>query len=177
MNISQVSRLLNYKGKHTQFTDKYIKEIVSPYENYYCLEKVNGLWKYGLIIMENQNNPYMKQIKEFKTETQGAKYFFCDRLSAFYFSERIRPFMLKHGELDIGGPSFDEKEIGKAMSLLGISSSLLLKGKQSDAKVKHRIIKLTKKDDSNYVVSLIDRKGVEIHSTIPIIPIIKEHYL
>ncbi|QTN00534.1 hypothetical protein ERJ70_15260 [Sediminibacillus dalangtanensis] len=149
-----------------EYTNNYIKELVPPHDNYYCLEEVDGLWRYGLIMMENQNNPYMKQRKEFKTETEGAKYFFCDRLSAFYFSERIRPFMLKHGELDIGGPSFDENGLGKAMSMLGISSSLFHRDQRQDSK--HRAIQLSSGDGTNYVVSFIDRKGSRVHFTIPI---------
>ncbi len=166
MNICQVSKLLCKVGKSTECKNNYIKELVPPQDNYYCLEKVDGLWRYGLIMMENQNNPYMKQIKEFKTETEGAKYFFCDRLSAFYFSERIRPFMLKHGELDIGGPSFDENGLGKVMSMLGISSSLFHRDPRRYCK--HRAIQLSSGDDTNYVVSFIDRKGNRVHSTIPI---------
>ncbi|PTY82162.1 hypothetical protein B5V90_20520, partial [Heyndrickxia sporothermodurans] len=129
MDIQQASRLLNVAGKQTSYQNNCIKEKVDLYENYYQLEKDRDKWKYGLFMVERQNNPYFKVQKEFDKETEGAKYFFLDRLSSFYFSTKIKPFMNSHSELDIGGSNFDENKLYKAMSILSIPSSLLVTSK------------------------------------------------
>jgi hypothetical protein len=103
VDIKQVSRLLNSIGKSTTFHDGCIKEDVPHSENYYMLEKGSRKWEYGLLIREKENNQYMKKIKEFDTEAEGAKYFFLERLSSYYYSKKVRSFMIDHEELDIGG--------------------------------------------------------------------------
>ncbi|MBM7605182.1 hypothetical protein JOC75_003205 [Metabacillus crassostreae] len=165
MNIIQVAKLLNRVGKLVETKDGYLKEKEFYSENYYQLSEVDGVWEFGLVMIERTNNPKMRKLKEFSTETEGAKYFFLDRLSSFFFSEKVRPFMMAHDELDIGGSNFDIDMLFKTMSLLSIPSSLLIKAKQ---KVKQRSIQLERVDETNYIVSFIGEKGEIIHSTIPI---------
>lgn len=165
MNITQVAKLLNRVGKLVEIKDGYLREKEFHAENYHKLEKVDGVWEFGIVMIERATNPIMRKLKEFSTETEGAKYFFLDRLSSFFFSEKVRPFMMEHDELDIGGSNFDIDMLFKTMSLLSIPSSLLIIAKQ---KVKQRSIQLERVDETNYIVSFIDEKGDIIHSTIPI---------
>lgn len=165
MDIGQVSRLLNHVGKLTTYQDNCIKEDAPPYENYYMLEKSGEKWEYGLFTLERENNPYLRKIKEFNTEAEGAKYFLLDRLSSYYYSERVGPFIMDHTELDIGGQNFDENKLVKALSLVGIPSSLYVIDK---SQIKGRAIMLTQKDDTNSIVSFIDSIGNTVQSTVPI---------
>ncbi|WP_226668930.1 hypothetical protein [Metabacillus litoralis] len=165
MNIIQVAKLLNRVGKLVEIKDGYLKENEFYSENYYQLKEVDGVWKFGLVMIERTYNPIIRKEKEFSTETEGAKYFFLDRLSSFFFLEKVRPFMMEHDELDIGGANFDIDMLFKTMSLLSIPSTLLIIAKQ---KVKQRSIQLERVDETNYIVSFIGEKGDNIHSTIPI---------
>lgn len=63
---------------------------------------------------------------------------------------------MRHRELEIGHPTFNEKKLNKAMSLLNIPSSLLI----GNYKVNHRAINLTTVNDSNYVVSFNGKSGI-----------------
>ena len=163
MNIDQASKLLNQLGKLTEVNNKQIEEIASPFENYHKLIKNGEIWEFGLFMVERQNNNYFKPLKQFSTESEGAKYFFLNRLSAYYFAEKISPFIMNHSQYDIGGPSFSEKKLLNAMSLLGIPSTLL----SLDLEHKNRAIKLKKVDELNFTVSYVDSKGNTVKSTIP----------
>ncbi|MFT0804203.1 hypothetical protein VSK91_23055 [Bacillus swezeyi] len=165
MNINQACKLLNALGKLISIKDGYIKEEVPPYENYYKLEKNKDKWVYGLWMCERENTPYMKVVKEFDNEAEGVKYFFLDRLSSYYFLKKVQPFMMEHGELDIGGPTFDKNKLYQAMSILKIPSSLSVLEK---SEIKNRAIMLTKEDETNSVVSFVDGRGNVIQSTIAI---------
>lgn len=162
--ISQAAKILNHIGKITEVKENYIKEVLPPYENYCVLEIKGEIWEFGLFMVERQNNNYFKPIKQFSTESEGAKYFFLNRLSEYYFAEKISPFIMNHPQYDIGGPSFSEKKLLNAMSLLGIPSTLL----SLDQEHKNRAIKLTKVDELNFTVSYVDSKGNTVKSTIPI---------
>jgi len=37
------------------------------------LEKKREIWEFDLVIVERQNEPYLKQKKQFKSETDAAK--------------------------------------------------------------------------------------------------------
>ena len=159
---------MNNLGIVTTCNDDFLKEIKPPYENYYKLEKSNNTWLFGLFMVEKQNNPYLKEIKKFDSETEGAKYFLLNRLSAYYFSERVRQFIMRYDELDIGGATFNASKLNRAMSLIGIPSSTLVIGKLENKRLDNRIIKLTEEDEASFIVSFIDSNGKVIQSTIPL---------
>ncbi|MEH6974203.1 hypothetical protein [Bacillus sp. JJ675] len=165
MDIKQACTLLNRIGKPVSLQDSGIKEDVPPYENYHRLEKRTDKWIYGLFVCERENNPYLKTIKEFNEEVEGVKYFFLDRLSSFYFLNKIQAFMRDHEELDIGGPKFDDNKLLKAMSLFGIPSSFFVL-RQSE--IKSKAIMMTKVDEDHSIISFVNSNGNVIHSTISI---------
>ncbi|MFK3961942.1 hypothetical protein [Pseudalkalibacillus hwajinpoensis] len=168
MNIKQVSMFMNKLGVLTTCENNVLQEIKQPYENYYKLEEDNNTWLYGLFMVENQNNPYLKEIKKFDSETDGAKHFLLSRLSSYYFSKRVRQFMMENDELDIGGPPFDENKLYKAMASSGIPASTILLGQFDKTVINNRVIKLTEKDENDFVVSFINSNGKVVHSTLPI---------
>ncbi|MFC4620536.1 hypothetical protein ACFO4N_17735 [Camelliibacillus cellulosilyticus] len=111
---------MNKVGESTTVENTSLKQLTGPYENYYRLEENNGKWLYGLCVVEKENNPYFDVIREFDNEEEGAKYYFLDRLSSHYFSTKVHPFMLAHGELDINRPKFNEGKLYQAMAMLNI---------------------------------------------------------
>ncbi|MGG1686648.1 hypothetical protein [Pseudalkalibacillus sp. NRS-1564] len=168
MKLRQASTLMNRPGLHTLCKDDVLQERKSPYENYYKLTRCNNTWQYGLFVVENQNNPFFKEMQKFHSEAEGAKYFLFHRLSSYYFSERIRPFMISHSELDIGGPFFDLKKLKKAMSLIGIPPSIVSVGKVKELRLERKRIALIKKDDGTFIVSFMNGNGEVIQSTMPV---------
>ncbi len=166
MNIHQTSKILNSIGILTNSNNHCLEEIKGPYENYHKLEKkIDGNWVYGLFIVERQNEPYLEKIKEFDSEVEGAKFFLLKRLAFFYYSEKVSPFKMNHPELYIGGLTFDEIKLDKAMSLLSIPTSILEKGNKQG---ENRAINLSKLDNTNFIVSFSDSNGKKIHSTLPL---------
>ncbi|MFB6498289.1 hypothetical protein [Bacillus haynesii] len=165
MNINQALKILNKLGKSTTLEDSCIKENVAPYENFYKLKKDKDKWVYGLFMVERQNNPYLEITKEFDNEVEGAKHFFLDRLSSFYFLEKFQLFVMEHEELDIGGPTFDQSKLFQAMSILGIPASLFALGQ---SQVKNRAIMLEIEDEASSIVSFVNNKGNVIQSTVAI---------
>ena len=165
MNINQAHKILNKLGKSTTLEDSCIKENVAPYENFYILKKDKDKWGYGLFMVEKQNNPYLQITKEFDTEVGAAKHFFLDRLSSFYFLEKFRRFVMEHEELDIGGPTFNQSKLFKAMSILRIPASLFA---LEQSQVKNRAIMLEKEDETSSIVSIVDDKGNVIQTTLAI---------
>jgi len=165
VNINQAHKILNKLGKSTTLEDSCIKENVAPYENFYILKNDKDKWVYGLFMVERQNNPYLEITKEFYNEVEGAKHFFLDRLSSFYFLEKFQLFVMEHEELDIGGPTFDQSKLFQAMSILGIPASLFALGQ---SQVKNRAIMLEMEDEASSIVSFVNNKGNVIQSTVAI---------
>lgn len=165
MNINQAHKMLNKLGKSTTLEDSCIKENVAPYENFHKLEKDKDKWVYGLFMVERQNNPYLQITKKFDTEVEGAKHFFLDSLSSFYFLEKFQRFVMEHEELDIGGSTFDQSKLLKAMSILGVPASLFALGQ---SQVRNRAIMLEKEDETSSIVSFVNDKGNVIQSTVAI---------
>ncbi|MCD2368031.1 hypothetical protein ACWTIN_17155 [Bacillus paralicheniformis] len=88
-----------------------------------------------------------------------------DSLSTFYFLEKFQRFVMEHEELDIGGPTFDQSKLFKAMSILGIPASLFALGQ---SQVRNRAIMLEMKDETSSIVSFVNDKGNVIQSTLAI---------
>ena len=168
MKLREASTLMKRLGLRTLCKDNVLQELKSPYENYYKLKGCNNTWQYGLFMVENQSYPFLKEIKKFNTEAEGAKYFVFHRLSSYYFSERVRPFIMSHPELDIGGPLFDIKKLNKAMSVIGIPSSIVSIRGFKEHRLDRKMIELRKNDDEAFVVSFINSNGGVIQSTIPL---------
>lgn len=103
MNISIAAEIMNKAGKQIKLEPEKLVELNPPFENYHYLIKVGEEWEFGLASIERQEVPKEKVIKRFKSEKDAAKHFLMNRLSAFYFSKEVRPFMMKHEEFDIGG--------------------------------------------------------------------------
>ncbi|MDG5472085.1 hypothetical protein P6709_10005 [Jeotgalibacillus sp. ET6] len=165
MNMKQAAELLSREGKSMIYKNNSLQEDVSPYDNYYQLKEDEHKWVYGFWMVERQNNPYFKKQKEFKTEEEGAKYFFLQTLSTHYFFKYIEEFIDQHPELDLDGDTFDEKRIQKAMDLLSIPSTLLAKDKNQ---ITNRAIVLEKSGDSHTVILFVNDKGETVKSTLPI---------
>ncbi|MCI4129871.1 hypothetical protein [Bacillus haynesii] len=165
MNINQAHKILNKLGKSTTLEDSCMKENVAPYENFYILKRDEDKWVYGLFMVERQNTPYLEITKEFDTEVEAAKHFFLDRLSSFYFLEKFLLFVMEYEGLGIGGPTFNQSKLFKAMSILGIPASLFALGQ---SQVRNRAIMLEMEDEASSVVSFVNDKGNVIQSTVAI---------
>lgn len=72
---------------------------------------------------------------------------------------------MEHEELDIGGPTFDQGKLFKAMSILGIPASLFA---LVQSQVRNRAIMLEKEDETSSIVSFVNDKGNVIQSTVAI---------
>jgi len=57
----------------TEVKENYIKQIVPPYENYYVLEQKREIWEFGLVIVERQNELYLKQKKTIQIRNRHGK--------------------------------------------------------------------------------------------------------
>lgn len=164
MNISIAAKIMNKAGKQITIEPDKLVEINPPYENYHYLKKVREEWEFGLLLVERQEVPNEKVIKLFKSEEEAAMYFLMNRLSAFYFAKRIRPFMMEHEEFDIGGPEFNERKFHEAIYLIGISPTLF---SLNDTILKTNRIIVDAEDDK-FIVKYRGEDGKTISSTLPI---------
>jgi hypothetical protein len=164
MNICIAAKIMNKVGKQVTIEFDKLVEVNPPYENYHYLRKVGGEWEFRLMLVERQEVPYVKVIKLFKTEEKVAMYFLMNRLSAFYFDKRIRPFMMKHEGFDIGGPEFNERNFHEAIHLIGIPPTLFsLNGTIVKT---NRII--VEEEDGTFIVKVRGEDGKTISSTLPV---------
>ncbi|MGM0852572.1 MAG: hypothetical protein ACQEWI_08170 [Bacillota bacterium] len=164
MNIITVAKIMNKAGKQITIEPDKLVEINPPYENYHYLKEVGEDWEFGLMLVERQEVPNEKVIKLFKSEEDAAMYFLMNRLSAFYFAKRIRPFMMEHEEFDIGGPKFNERKFHEAIYLIGIPPTLI---SLNDTIVKtNRII--VEAEDDRFIVKYRGGNGKTISSTLPV---------
>ncbi|MGM0751801.1 MAG: hypothetical protein ACQET6_07685 [Bacillota bacterium] len=166
MNISIAAKIMNKAGKQITIEPDKLVEINPPYENYHYLKKVREEWEFGLLLVERQEIPNEKVIKLFKSEKEAAVYFLMNRLSAFYFAKRIRPFMMKQEGFDIGGPEFNERKFHEAIYLVGIPPTLFsLNETISKA---NRIIVEVEGEDEKFIVKYRGEDGKTISSTLPV---------
>jgi hypothetical protein len=164
MNISIAAKIMNKVGKQITIEPDKLVEINPPYENYHYLKKVREEWEFGLLLVERQEIPNEKVIKLFKSEKEAAVYFLMNRLSAFYFAKRIRPFMMEHEEFDIGGLEFNERKFHEAIYLIGIPPTLF---SLNDTILKTNRIIVDAEDDK-FIVKYRGEDGKTISSTLPI---------
>lgn len=162
MKIKDVTELLNAVGVKVSYNNNIIKEDVPPYTNYYQLEKKDS-WEYGLFICELENQPYVKNIYNFDSEDEGAKYFFLDRLSSYYFTNRIQPFIAQYKEFNIGGTNFSEDKLIKALNMLSIPSSYVYDKKNNVT----MSISIEQTSDTLYKLSVIGKNGAVLQSVPP----------
>ena len=163
MKIKHAAELLEKAGIKVSYSIDFIKEEVPPFTNYYQLEK-RDTWEYGLFICERENHPYIRNIYKFDSEDRGVKYFFLDRLSSYYFTNRIQPFIAQHNELDIGGTGFSEERLVKALNLLNIPSSYLYDKNNKNHTNTTMSISIEQTPDMLYQLSLRGKNGVILQS-------------
>jgi hypothetical protein len=164
MNISIAAKIMNKAGEQIKIEPEKLVEINPPYENYHYLKKVGEEWEFGLLLVERQEVPSEKVIKLFKSEEEAAMYFLMNRLSAFYFDKRIRPFMMKHEGFDIGGPEFNERKFHEAIYLVGIPPTLI-SFNETISKANRIIVEA---EDEKFIVKYRGEDGKTISSTLPV---------
>jgi hypothetical protein len=164
MNISIAAKIMNKAGKQIKIEPEKLVVINPPYENYHYLKKVGEEWEFGLLLVERQEVPSEKVIKLFKSEEEAAMYFLMNRLSAFYFDKRIRPFMMEHEEFDIGSPEFNERKFHEAIYLVGIPPTLFSLN-ETISKANRIIVEA---EDEKFIVKYRGEDGKTISSTLPV---------
>jgi hypothetical protein len=164
MYISIAAKIMNKAGKQIKIEPEKLVEINPPYENYHYLKKVGEEWEFGLLLVERQEVPSEKVIKLFKSEEEAAMYFLMNRLSAFYFDKRIRPFMMKLEGFDIGGPEFNERKFHEAIYLVGIPPTLFSLN-ETISKANRIIVEA---EDEKFIVKYRGEDGKTISSTLPV---------
>jgi hypothetical protein len=164
MKIKDAAELLNNEGIKVSYNNNFIKEELPPYTNYYQLEK-KDTWEYGMFICERENNPYVKSIYNFDSEDESVKYFYLDRLSSYYFKNRIQPFIAQHNEFDIGGTNFSEDKLVESLYILSIPSSYLFNKKNKNSTTMSILVEQT--SNTLYKISLIGTNGAVLQSVPP----------